>query len=97
MFFFPVPIDTLRDEDEEVLLAIAASLEGNKVAIRPSAAQDEPKVEKDPETTSSKKLVYPSLPEEPKEKRELLSRVGIRLPDGRRLQRHFLRTDSIKV
>lgn len=90
-------IDTLRDEDEEVLRAIAASLEEKKVAIRPSTAKDEPKVEKEPETILSKKLVYPPLPEEPKEKRELLSRVGIRLPDGRRLQRHFLRADSIKV
>ncbi|XP_039126282.1 plant UBX domain-containing protein 7 [Dioscorea cayenensis subsp. rotundata] len=93
----PSVADTLRDEDEEVLRAIAASLEEKKVAIRPSTAKDEPKVEKEPETILSKKLVYPPLPEEPKEKRELLSRVGIRLPDGRRLQRHFLRADSIKL
>lgn len=40
---------------------------------------------------------YPPLPEEPKDDRSLLCRVGVRLPDGRRLQRNFLRTDPIQV
>ncbi|KAJ0963885.1 hypothetical protein J5N97_029007 [Dioscorea zingiberensis] len=89
--------DHLGEEDEEVLLALAASMVEKKDAIKPSAANDESKAEKETEITTSKKPVYPPLPEEPKEKKELLSRVGIRLPDGRRLQRHFLRTDSIKL
>jgi len=41
--------------------------------------------------------VYPPLPEEPKGGMELLCRIGIRFPDGRRLQRNFLRTDPVKV
>ncbi|GLU01090.1 hypothetical protein SLE2022_184160 [Rubroshorea leprosula] len=49
------------------------------------------------ETLSSKKRTYPPLPEEPKGDRNLLCRVGIRLPDGHRVQRHFLRTDPIQL
>lgn len=40
---------------------------------------------------------YPPLPEEPKGDKNLLCRVGVRLPDGRRVQRNFLRADSIQV
>jgi hypothetical protein len=47
--------------------------------------------------SSSRKLEYPPLPEEPNVGRDLLCRVGIRLPGGHRLQRNFLRTDSVKV
>ncbi|GLT59560.1 hypothetical protein SLA2020_323720 [Shorea laevis] len=49
------------------------------------------------EKLSSKKRTYPPLSEEPKGDRNLLCRVGIRLPDGRRVQRHFLRTDPIQL
>ena len=49
------------------------------------------------QTCSPKKPTYPPLPEEPKGDRNLLCRVGVRLPDGRRLQRNFFRTDPIQV
>lgn len=87
------------DEDEEVALALAASMEGIKAASTGSPAKDgEPEPEKDEGTSSNeKKPTYPSLPEEPKGSRETLCRVGIRLPDGRRVQRNFLRADPIKL
>lgn len=44
-----------------------------------------------------KKPAYLPLPEEPKGDRNLLCRVGVRLPDGRRVQRNFLRTDPVQV
>ncbi|KAK3211503.1 hypothetical protein Dsin_016209 [Dipteronia sinensis] len=40
---------------------------------------------------------YPPLPEEPKGDRNLLCRVGVRLPDGRRTQRNFLSSDPIQL
>ncbi|MCL7051300.1 hypothetical protein MKW94_011844 [Papaver nudicaule] len=51
----------------------------------------------EPSTSSSKKLAYPDLPEEPKVDKALLCRVGVRLPDGRKLQRSFLKTDPIQL
>ncbi|KAM7272141.1 hypothetical protein ACFE04_031355 [Oxalis oulophora] len=42
-------------------------------------------------------VFYPLLTEEPKVDRNLLCRVGIRLSDGRRVQRSFLRTDPIQL
>ncbi|MCD7459434.1 UBX domain-containing protein 7 [Datura stramonium] len=44
-----------------------------------------------------KKIFYLPLPEEPKCDRNLLCRIAIRLADGRRIQRNFLKTDSIKL
>ncbi|KAK2656605.1 hypothetical protein Ddye_009657 [Dipteronia dyeriana] len=38
----------------------------------------------------TKNPTYPPLPEEPKGDRNLLCRVRVRLPDGRRTQRNFL-------
>ncbi|XP_022734545.1 plant UBX domain-containing protein 7-like [Durio zibethinus] len=49
------------------------------------------------EPCSSEKPTYPPLPEEPKADRNLLCRVGVRLPDGRRVQRNFLRTDPVQL
>nr|GLL18415.1 plant UBX domain-containing protein 7-like [Ipomoea trifida] len=41
---------------------------------------------------------YPDLPEEPlMSDANLVCRVGIRLPDGRRLQRSFLRSDPVQL
>ncbi|XP_026386730.1 plant UBX domain-containing protein 7-like [Papaver somniferum] len=51
----------------------------------------------EPVTSSSKKLTYPDLPEEPKVDKALLCRIGARLPDGRRLQRNFLKTDPLQL
>ncbi|WRX10665.1 UBX domain - like 2 [Theobroma cacao] len=69
-------------EDEEMLRAVAASLENVKDKEEPC---------------STKKPTYPPLPEEPKGDRSLLCRVGVRLPGGRRVQRNFRRTDSIQL
>ncbi|XP_009599661.1 plant UBX domain-containing protein 7-like [Nicotiana tomentosiformis] len=43
------------------------------------------------------KIFYPPLSEEPKGDKNLICRVAIRLFDGRRIQRNFLKTDSIKL
>ncbi|KAJ8498028.1 hypothetical protein OPV22_008580 [Ensete ventricosum] len=84
------------EDDVEVLQAIAASMEDAKSPPRPPVTDDDPEPEKDGETSSNGNLIYPPLPEEPKGSKELC-RVGIRLPDGCRIQRKFLRTDSIKL
>ncbi|KAJ0897843.1 putative UBX domain, Ubiquitin-like domain superfamily, Thioredoxin-like superfamily [Helianthus annuus] len=49
------------------------------------------------EVTKKEKRVYPPLPEEPKGDKSLLCRVGVRLPDGSRVQRNFLRSDPIQL
>uniref|UniRef100_A0A0D9WAZ1 UBX domain-containing protein n=1 Tax=Leersia perrieri TaxID=77586 RepID=A0A0D9WAZ1_9ORYZ len=92
----PVPV-AVEDEDEELARAVAASLEESKGALSSEATNEktEPEVENEP--SLSVKLNYPPLPEEPKGSRELLCRVAIRLPDGRRIQRNFLHTDPIKL
>ncbi|XP_021280280.1 plant UBX domain-containing protein 7-like [Herrania umbratica] len=69
-------------EDEEMRRAAAASLENVKDKEEPC---------------STKKPTYPPLPEEPKGDKSLLCRVGVRLPGGCRVQRNFLRTDSIQL
>lgn len=79
----------------EVMQAIAASLEDAK-GPRPPATGEGPGSEMPFETSSNEKVTYPPLPEEPQGSKGLC-RVGIRLPDGRRIQRKFLLTDSIKV
>ncbi|WMV23082.1 hypothetical protein MTR67_016467 [Solanum verrucosum] len=90
--------DEIGEEDEELQQALAASMEGiedsGSVASKETneAASDVVK-----EENLIKKPSYPPLPEEPKGDRNLLCRVAIRFPDGRRLQRNFLRTDSIKL
>lgn len=90
----------VEDEDEELARAVAASLEENKGAAGSDASDDKtnPEEENDPSLTSlGVKREYPPLPEEPKGTRDLLCRVAIRLPDGRRIQRNFLHTDPIKL
>lgn len=91
-----VAADVPNEEDEEMLLALAASMEGMKDTSGVSA-KDMDVTDTEDETHKTKKPVYPPLPEEPKGDRNLLCRVGVRLPDGRRLQRNFLRTDPIQV
>lgn len=83
------------NEDEEMLLAIAVSMEGIKDTSGVSKDMDITNAEDD--KCKSQKRIFPPLPEEPKADKNLLCRVGVRLPDGRRLQRNFLRTDPIQV
>ncbi|PSS26835.1 Plant UBX domain-containing protein [Actinidia chinensis var. chinensis] len=94
----PVVADEINEEDEELLHALAASMENMKDAIGVGTTdKDITDTEKEEQTPSPKKPTYPPLPEEPKGDRNLLCRVGIRLPDGRRLQRNFLLTDPIQL
>lgn len=85
------------EEDEEVLQALAASMETIKDSTLVIPSDKVVTTTDKEETCTTKKPTYPSLPEEPKGDRSLLCRVGVRLPDGRRMQRNFLRTDPIQV
>ncbi|XP_010253434.1 PREDICTED: plant UBX domain-containing protein 7-like [Nelumbo nucifera] len=49
------------------------------------------------ETSLIEKTIYPPLPGEPKCEKSLLCRVAVRFPDGRRVQRNFLRKDPIQL
>ncbi|KAI3847749.1 hypothetical protein MKW92_016457 [Papaver armeniacum] len=50
------------------------------------------------ETSGSKKITYPELTKEPKDvDKKLQCRIGVRLPDARRVQRSFLKTDPIQM
>ncbi|KAJ9135633.1 hypothetical protein P3X46_032791 [Hevea brasiliensis] len=87
-----------NEEDEEMLRALAASMEGVKDSnIVASDNKDATTAEKEEESCSTKKPTYPPLPEEPKGDRSILCRVGLRLPDGRRVQRNFLKSDPIQL
>ncbi|KAA8532368.1 hypothetical protein F0562_032377 [Nyssa sinensis] len=93
-----VAVDETNEDDEEMLLALAASMESMKdtsgVILKD---KDVSNTDKEEETCSTKKPTYPPLPGEPKGDKNLLCRVGVRLPDGRRLQRNFFRTDPIQL
>lgn len=85
----PLPATEYIDEDEELQRALAVSMENyEEVGKEVSDANSEEKV---------KQPAYLALPEEPKGDRNLICRVGVRLPDGRRVQRNFLRTDPIQL
>ncbi|XP_012072428.1 plant UBX domain-containing protein 7 isoform X2 [Jatropha curcas] len=85
-------------EDEEVQRALAASLDGMKDSnVMASDNKGATTAEKGEDTYSIKKPTYPPLPEEPKGDSSLMCRVGLRLPDGRRVQRHFLKTDPVQL
>ncbi|KAK9051179.1 hypothetical protein SSX86_027805 [Deinandra increscens subsp. villosa] len=93
----PVVADGTNEEDEDMQLARALSMETttkNSIS-EPSKDSDDTNIKK--EIPKSEKHNYPPLPEEPKGDRNLLCRVGARLPDGRRLQRNFLRSDPIQL
>ncbi|KAM3298752.1 hypothetical protein ACQJBY_040300 [Aegilops geniculata] len=87
----------VESEDEELARAVAASLEENKGAGGSDAADEKSNPVEEKEPSLSVKIEYPPLPEEPKVSRDLLCRVAVRLPDGRRIQRNFLHTDPIKL
>ncbi|KZV46045.1 UBX domain-containing protein 2 [Dorcoceras hygrometricum] len=82
--------DESNDEDEELQRALAASMENNEFDGGAVNEADDANVE-----DKVKKHAYLPLPEEPKGDKSLLCRVGVRLPDGRRVQRNFLRSDSL--
>ncbi|ESQ35351.1 hypothetical protein EUTSA_v10007578mg [Eutrema salsugineum] len=92
--------DAAKDgEEEELRRALAASLEDNgmkvssddKSPITPEAVAVEA-------VTSTVLPTFPPLPEEPKGgDPSVRCRVGIRLPNGQRIQRNFLKTDAIQL
>lgn len=84
--------DVSNDEDEELQRALAASMENNEFDGGAVTEADDANIE-----DKVKKPAYLPLPEEPKGDKNLLCRVGVRLPDGRRVQRNFLWTDSVQV
>lgn len=87
--------DVGKEEDEDIQAALAASLEDVKGTAVETETEDG--TAKDGQTCSSSKPEFPHLPEEPKVDRGLLCRVAVRLPNGRRAQRSFLKTDPIQV
>ena len=81
-------------EDEEMILALGASVEGMKLTMTKDSsgmiAKDKDiTVTEEEKTCTTKKLAYPPLPEEPKGDGNLLCRVRFHLPDGRKVQRNF--------
>ncbi|KAK7250695.1 hypothetical protein RIF29_33289 [Crotalaria pallida] len=96
-----VDLDLSKEEDEEVQRALAVSMEGMNGSSAVAGGDDNKDTEiavgGQDETALPKRPTYPNLPEEPKAERNLLCRVGVRLPDGRRVQRNFLRTDPIQL
>ncbi|KAF9677513.1 hypothetical protein SADUNF_Sadunf08G0115500 [Salix dunnii] len=92
-----VPANETNEEDKEVQRALAASMESMKQSSAvASSDKDEASTTQEEEKCSSRTPMYPPLPEEPSADKSLLCRVGIRLPDGHRVQRNFLKTDPIQ-
>lgn len=95
-----VDSDGSKEEDEEVQRALAASLECMKESSAIAGGDNKDAADvavNPPEAALPKRPTYPTLPEEPKAEKNLLCRVGVRFPDGHRVQRNFLRSDSIQV
>ena len=93
-----MPAYETNEEDKELQRALAASIESMKQSSAvASSDKDEASTTQEEEKCSSTTPMYPPLPEEPSANKSLLCRVGIRLPDGRRVQRNFLKTDPIQV
>ncbi|KAI4313422.1 hypothetical protein L6164_026406 [Bauhinia variegata] len=87
-----------NEEDEEIQRALAASMESMKESSAAAVRENDANFAvKDQEKELPKRPTFPPLPEEPKGDKSLLCRVGVRLPDGRRVQRNFLRTDQIQL
>ncbi|KAJ4710245.1 UBX domain-containing protein [Melia azedarach] len=90
--------DTTDVENEELQRALAASMENMKESTEVTPSDTgATNGDKEDRTSTPQKPAYPPLPEEPKGDRKLLCRVGVRLPDGRRMQRNFLRKDPIQL
>ncbi|KAL2334168.1 hypothetical protein Fmac_015381 [Flemingia macrophylla] len=87
-----------KEDDEEVQRALVASMESMKESTTMAGRDNKNDFAVNgQETALPKRPTYPDLPEEPKAERNLLCRVGVRLPNGRRVQRNFLRTDPIQL
>ncbi|KAL5762912.1 hypothetical protein ACOSP7_019176 [Xanthoceras sorbifolium] len=89
--------DETDEGNKEVRQAMATFMEESKGSSGVTPGDKEVTSTDKEETCTTKKPTYPPLPEEPKGDRNLLCRVGVRLPDGRRTQRIFLRSDPIQL
>uniref|UniRef100_A0A2P2KY06 Uncharacterized protein MANES_17G092500 n=1 Tax=Rhizophora mucronata TaxID=61149 RepID=A0A2P2KY06_RHIMU len=89
--------DETNEDDEDVQRALAASMESMKESSVVASHDKDVTSNDQEEKCLPEEPKYPPLPEEPKGDRRLLCRVGIRLPNGRRMQRNFLKTDPIQV
>ncbi|XP_076890023.1 plant UBX domain-containing protein 7-like isoform X2 [Bidens hawaiensis] len=92
-----VVADGTDEEDENVRVARALSMETTMENSVKEPLKDSDVINIKEEIRKSENFSYPPLPEEPKGDRNLICRVGVRLPDGRRLQRNFLRADPIQL
>ncbi|CAA2954874.1 plant UBX domain-containing 7 isoform X1 [Olea europaea subsp. europaea] len=92
-----VQADERNEEEVAFQRALAASMEGIKGTDEGIPKEVDKTISEKKETCLVKKPAYPPLPEEPKGDRNLLCRVGVRFPDGHRVQRNFLRTDPIQL
>ncbi|KAI3952710.1 hypothetical protein MKX01_013672 [Papaver californicum] len=85
-------------EDDELILALSASMKNLTTTACPTSANiQELKIDETETSLIKKVITYPELTKEPKVDKKLLCRIGVRLPDGRRVQRSFLRTDPIQM
>jgi hypothetical protein len=94
------------DEDEELRLALAASLEDTiehvketEVSINTEANKSNGLGDGDIEKVKGTSFIrtYPPLPDEPLQADATVCRVAVRFPDGSRGQRRFFRADPIQV
>ncbi|MCL7046160.1 hypothetical protein MKW94_011856 [Papaver nudicaule] len=91
-----VPYET-TEEDEEMVQTLATSMK-NMTATGDATLNSVDECKTDEVGAAlSKKFGYLDLTEEPKVDKELLCRIRVRLPDGRRVQRSFLRTDPVQL
>ncbi|CAI0438550.1 unnamed protein product [Linum tenue] len=88
----------INEEVEQVPQAVSAATERMAdpavAVLNNNSVSDTKKME---EVSLCSKTQYPPLPEEPKGDKTLMCRVGLRLPDGRRVQRSFLKTDKVQL
>ena len=85
--------DETNEEDEEMIHALAASMEGMKDLRGRTIEDKDVTITEEEKTCTTTKLAYPPLPKEPKGDRNLLCRVRFCLPDGRKVQRNFFRSN----
>ncbi|KAL4569756.1 hypothetical protein LXL04_025399 [Taraxacum kok-saghyz] len=91
VMWFLVVVNGTSEEDEDV------KVDTMKKSVEEPLKDLNDDIETEKKVPESEKRSYPVLPEEPKGDRNVVCRVGIRLPDGRRLQRNFLKSDSIQL
>ncbi|CAN1842122.1 Plant UBX domain-containing protein 7 [Linum perenne] len=84
-------------EVQEVVRAVSTPSETTESSVAVLDCKNDTGTKKDEEMSVPGKTKYPPLPEEAKGDRSILCRVGLRLPDGRRVQRNFLKTDPVQL